>query len=94
MEFILKYQKSTAKSFLIQYQDLTDKNTEEIYNKVRTYHNVEESIPLIVIGSNIITNYTKDSEFTLVEVIESEMNNKTNIVNEIKKGNQLPKITE
>lgn len=94
MEFILKYQKSTAKSFLIQYQDLTDKNTEEIYNKVRTYHNVEESIPLIVIGNNIITNYTKDSEFTLVEVIESEMNNKTNIVNEIKKGNQLPKITE
>lgn len=94
MEFILKYQKSTAKSFLIQYQDLTDKNTKEIYNKVRDYHNVEESIPLIVIGNNIITNYTKDSELTLVEVIETEMNNKTNIVNEIKKGNQLPKIIE
>ena len=94
MEFILKYQKSTAKSFLIQYQDLTDNNTKEIYNKVRDYHNAEESIPLIVIGNNIITNYTKDSELTLVEVIESEMNNKTNIVNEIKKGNQLPKIME
>lgn len=94
MEFILKYQKSTAKSFLIQYQDLTDNNTKEIYNKVRDYHNAEESIPLIVIGNNIITNYTKDSELTLVEVIESEMNNKTNIVNEIKKGNQLPKIIE
>lgn len=87
MEFILKYQKTTAKSFLIKYHDLEDTYTKEIYNKVLTYYNEKESIPLIVVGDNLINDYTKDSELTLVEVIQEQIDSKTNIVTEIKKGN-------
>ena len=87
MEFILKYQKSTAKSFLIKYQDLEQQSTKEVYNKVLTYYKLEESIPLIVAGDNKLTNYTKDSELSLIEVIEEQINNNKNIVMEIKKGN-------
>lgn len=87
MEFILKYQKTTAKSFLIHYHDLSNKSTKNIYNNVLNYYKSEECIPLIIAGDNIVTNYTKDSELTLVEVIQEQMDNKLNIVTEIKKGN-------
>ena len=33
---------------------------------------LEETVPLIVIGNNKISNYTKESELTLIEVIEAE----------------------
>ena len=90
MEFILKYQKSTAKSFIIMYYDLEQEQTINTYNKVLEYFKLEETVPLIVIGNNKISNYTKESELTLIEVIEEEINNKNNIVMEIKKGNSLP----
>lgn len=90
MEFLLKYQKSTAKAFLIKYQDLEEQSTKEIYNKVLDYYNIKESIPLLIIGENKITNYTKKSETTIIEVIQDQMESKINIVNEIKKGNIEP----
>ena len=86
MEFILKYQKTTAKAFLIKYHDLKENTTKELFTKVLSHYKEEETIPLIVIGDNIITNYTKDSELTLVEVIQEQINNKINVVNDIKKG--------
>ena len=87
MEFILKYQRSTAKAFLIKYQDLEEETTLLVYNEVLNYFDIKESIPLLVIGDNKITNYTKKSEKNIIEVIEEQMDNKTNIVTEIKKGN-------
>ena len=86
MEFILKYQKTTAKAFLIKYHDLQENSTKELFTKVLSHYNEEETTPLIVIGDNIITNYTKDSELTLVEVMREQIDNKINIVNDIKKG--------
>lgn len=92
MEFILKYQKSTAKSFLIKYQDLEEKNTKDIYNILLEYYNIEESIPFLVIGDDKIENYTKDSNQDIINIIEEQINSKKNIVIDIKKGNiELPK---
>ena len=87
MEFLLKYQKSTAKAFLIKYQDLDEASTLSVYNEVLNYFNIEKSIPLIVIGDNKITNYSKKTDKVIIEVIEDQMNSKVNIVTEIKKGN-------
>lgn len=87
MEFLIKYQRSTAKAFLIKYQDLEDEYTKEIYNQVLKHFDIEESIPLLIIGDNKIVNYTKKSETTIIEVIQEQMENDTNIVTEIKKGN-------
>ena len=44
-------------------------------------------MPLLVIGNTKITDYTKKTEPTIIEVIEEQINNKINIVTEIKKGN-------
>ena len=87
MEFILKYQRSTAKAFLIKYHDLEEETTLLVYNEVLNYFDIKESIPLLVIGDNKITNYTKKSDKTLIKIIEEQMDHKTNIVTEIKKGN-------
>ena len=87
MEFLIKYQRSTAKAFLIKYQDLEDEYTKEIYNQELKHFDIEESIPLLIIGDNKIVNYTKKSETTIIEVIQEQMENDTNIVTEIKKGN-------
>ena len=91
MEFLIKYQRSTAKAFLIKYQDLEDEYTKEIYNQVLKHFDIEESIPLLIIGDNKIVNYTKKSETTIIEVIQEQMENDTNIVTEIKKGNTQTK---
>lgn len=87
MEFMLKYQRSTAKAFLIKYHDIQEENTLLVYNEVLSYFDIEESNPLIIIGNNKITNYTKKSDTTIIEVIQEQMDNKVNIVTEIKKGN-------
>lgn len=91
MEFLVKYQRSTAKAFLIKYQDLEDEYTKDIYNQVLKHFDIEESIPLLIIGDNKIVNYTKKSETTIIEVIQEQMENDTNIVTEIKKGNTQTK---
>lgn len=91
MEFLIKYQRSTAKAFLTKYQDLEDEYTKEIYNQVLKHFDIEESIPLLIIGDNKIVNYTKKSETTIIEVIQEQMENDTNIVTEIKKGNTQTK---
>ncbi len=87
MEFLLKYQKSTAKAFLIKYQDIDEESTLQVYNEVLEHFDIEETLPLLIIGDNKITNYTKKSEITIIEVIQEQMDNKTNLVTEIKKGN-------
>jgi len=91
MEFLIKYQRSTAKAFLIKYQDLEDEYTKELFNQVLKHFDIEESIPLLIIGDNKIVNYTKKSETTIIEVIQEQMENDTNIVTEIKKGNTQTK---
>jgi hypothetical protein len=87
MEFLLKYQRSTAKAFLIKYHDIKEENTLLVYNEVLKYFNIEDSIPLIIIGDNKITNYSKKSDTTIIEIIQEQMDNKVNIISEIKKGN-------
>ena len=68
------------------YHDIEDSSTLQIYNEISKLFDTEDSIPLIIIGEETITKYTKKSDETIIKVIEEQMDNKTNIVTEIKKG--------
>mgnify|MGYP003305323855 CR=1 FL=1 len=86
MEFLLKYQKSTAKAFLIKYHDLEEVGVLPVYDEVLKHFNIEDTIPLIVIGDNKIINYSKKTDRIIIEVIEEQIDSKVNIVTDIKKG--------
>lgn len=94
LEFITRYQKNNKGLFLINYLDVKDKHNKEIYEKVLEYYEDKPTLPYLVIGDNKVSGYEKEENELIVEVISEQKENKTNIVDIIKKGNELPKKGE
>lgn len=87
--------KKTSKHyFLIYYLDLEENHSKQIYYKTIKYFNDKRNVPYIVIGNTSISGYTDDTIKTIKETIILESETKGNIVDDIKKGNELEKKTE
>lgn len=93
LEFITRYQKIND-TFLINYLDIKDEHDNEVYNKLLTYYQDEPTIPYIIIGTNKVLGYKEQDQQTIIEVITEQQDNKTNLVDIIKKGNKLPDLQE
>ncbi len=92
LDFITRYQKTTKKSFLINYLDIKNEYNNDIYNQILTYYQDEPKIPYIIIGDNKIIGYETEDNTLLIEVISEQKNNTINYVDILKKGNQLPEL--
>lgn len=93
LEFITRYQKNTKHSFLINYLDINDEHNNEIFNLALEYYQDENIIPYILIGTNKVQGYINNKNDLIIEVISEQKNNTINIVDLLKKGNELPEVT-
>ncbi len=93
LEFITRYQKNTKHSFLINYLDITDEHNNKIYNQALEYYQDENIVPYILIGTNKVQGYINNKNDLIIKVISEQKNNTTNIVDLLKKGNDLPEVT-
>lgn len=91
LEFITRYHKNNKNLFLINYLDIKDKHNKEIYEKILEYYDDKPNIPYLVIGDNIVSGYEKEENELIIEVIIEQKDNSINIVDMIKKGDELPK---
>lgn len=87
-ENIYEYKKEND-TFLLKYINIEDENNLEVFKKVTSYYNDKQKVPYVVIGTERI----KNSKNILNEIklsIKNPPKENINIVNDIKKGVELP----
>lgn len=94
LEFITRYHKNNKDLFLINYLDIEEEHNKETYNQALSYFQDEPNIPYLIIGDNKVSGYIKEDNELIIEVISEQKDNTINIVDNIKKNNKLPEISE
>ena len=90
LEFITRYHKNNKDLFIINYLDIEDEHNKDIYEKTLTYFEDEPITPYIIIGTNRVLGYIKEENKPIIDLINEQKDSNINIVNILKKDNELP----
>lgn len=94
LDSLYRLQKNKNYAFLINYLDLEDNYSKQIYYKTLKHFQDRRTTPYIVIGNTSITGYNDETIKTIKETLNIEKEERINIVDDIKKDNELKEITK
>ena len=86
---LIKYKKKNN-IFLINYIDITNKQNKKLFNKTIKYFGDKETVPYVIIGTERI--HTKNIYKDTIYYINHPVDKEYNIVDIIKKDNELPNL--